>query len=370
MDRRPGPGDGSLDRPVGLLTMRFHRPRTLSTRPTVSVVIPCYNYGHFLEQAVRSALAQQRVEVDVLIVDDASPDGSAAVARRIAAADPRVAVLVHETNKGHIRTYNDGLEKASGDYVVLLSADDLLSRDALTRAISLMEHHPRVGFVYGYARSFDGAPPSEPGRQRSWTIWPGHQWLEVSARRGRNFISSPEVVMRREAFRDSQGYDARLPHSGDLDMWLRTAVAWDVGRVNGPVQAWYRVHDANMHLTTYSGWITDLEARRKTFDLLFEERAPEVPEVRRIRPMVRRALAREAVRRALDADLEGLGTDVVADYLSFARGIWPGIVATPAWRLCQAGPVAGRRLPVPAVSRLASRARRHLEWRRERRYGT
>ena len=59
--------------------------------------------------------------------------------------------------------------------------------------------------------------------------------------------------MRREALAQTDLYDPRLPHSGDFDMWLRTAARWDVGRVNGPVQAHYRVHDANMHLTTYAG---------------------------------------------------------------------------------------------------------------------
>ena len=70
---------------------------------SVSVVMPCYRYGHFLDEAVRSVLDDQPgVDVRLLIIDDASPDDSADVARRIAAADPRVEVLVHETNKGHV----------------------------------------------------------------------------------------------------------------------------------------------------------------------------------------------------------------------------------------------------------------------------
>ena len=158
-------------------------------------------------------------------------------------------MLRHETNKGHIQTYNDGLEAVTGDYVVLLSADDLLPPGALTRAVALMEAHPKVGFVYGYARSFTGGPPVVNARVRNWSLWTGIDWLGLAARRGRCFISSPEVVMRRDALQQVGGYDPRLPHSGDLDMWLRTAARWDVGRINGPTQALYRVHDANMHLT-------------------------------------------------------------------------------------------------------------------------
>lgn len=79
-------------------------PRPLGRRPTVSVVMPCYRYGHFLPGAVRSVLDQTDVDAEVLIVDDASPDDSGEVAEALAAADPRVRVLRHAENKGHIAT--------------------------------------------------------------------------------------------------------------------------------------------------------------------------------------------------------------------------------------------------------------------------
>ena len=103
---------------------------------SVSVVVPCYNYGLFLEDAITSVLDDQEgVDVRVLIIDDASSDDSAEAARKIAARDPRVEVTVHATNKGHIATYNEGLlEWADGDYCVLLSADDRLTPGALRRA--------------------------------------------------------------------------------------------------------------------------------------------------------------------------------------------------------------------------------------------
>src|SRR5215469_6910820 len=69
--------------------------------PSVSIVIPCYNYGRYLPECVGSVLDQQGVIVDVLVIDDASPDGSAEVARRLAADDPRVRAVCHEENRGH-----------------------------------------------------------------------------------------------------------------------------------------------------------------------------------------------------------------------------------------------------------------------------
>src|SRR4029079_17735868 len=106
-------------------------PRPLRSRPRVSVVIPCYRYGHFLPECVRSVLDQDGVDVDVTVIDDASPDDSAEAGRRLAAEDARVRTIVHATNQGHILTYNEGLAAAGGEYVVLLSADDLLAPGAL-----------------------------------------------------------------------------------------------------------------------------------------------------------------------------------------------------------------------------------------------
>lgn len=354
----------------GRLPGRFGRPAPLRHRASVSVVIPCYNYGRYLPDAVGSALDQAGLDVEVLIVDDASTDDSAEVALGLARRDPRVDVLLHEENAGHIRTYNDGLAKATGDYVVLLSADDLLARDALTRAVALMQAHPGVGLVYGIARSFEGTAPSQAGRVRGWSVWSGREWLSLATRRGRCFLSSPEAVMRREALAGTDGYDVRLPHSGDFDMWLRTAARWDVGRVDGPVQAFYRVHAANMHLTTFGGWLTDLEERRRTFEILFEERAPELDWVTAMRPAAMRALAREALRHGLRGHLDRVVGPGLDDYRRFAVRTDAAVRRSLLWRLTEWDPVRSRRLPGDGVRRFVTRAAYHLEWRRRRRYGT
>ena len=90
---------------------------------SVSVVVLCYNYSLLLGDAITSVLDDQRgVDVRVLIIDDASSDGGAEAARKIAARDSRVEVTVHATNQGHIATYNEGLlEWADGDYCVFFS---------------------------------------------------------------------------------------------------------------------------------------------------------------------------------------------------------------------------------------------------------
>ncbi len=95
-------------------------PVTNAGAPSVSVIVPCFNYGHFLEGCVQSVLAQAGVDVRVLVIDDLSTDDSAEVARRLAAREDRVELREHRENLGLIATANEGLEWAQGEYVVLL----------------------------------------------------------------------------------------------------------------------------------------------------------------------------------------------------------------------------------------------------------
>jgi glycosyltransferase involved in cell wall biosynthesis len=269
----------------------------------VSVVIPCYNYGHYIKGCVDSVLRQPGVSVDVLVIDDASPDGSADVVRTIAGQDSRVRAIYHERNRGHIATYNEGLSQADGDYVVLLSADDLLAPGALARATALMESNPGVGLVYGPVTEFTTQPPP-PARPdaASWTVWRGQDWLRDRCRTGRNALLSPEAVMRTSVLRAVGGYKTTLPHAGDFEMWMQAASISDVGYIGGVAQAYYRIHQANMHSAVFDvaakGRVTDLQQRYACFRsvLAGNTRVAGAPALLR---MASRALAREALTLAV-----------------------------------------------------------------------
>lgn len=289
------------------------RPRRPATPPTVSVVIPHYNYGRYLPVAVRSVVEQPGVDLEVIIVDDASNDGSLEVARAIAMSDDRVTLVEHRENLRHIATYNDGVRRAQGKYVVLLSADDALGPGSLARATALMEANPEVGLVYGHIETFSGEIPRKPtSTESSWTVWRGEEWLSVVCRRGRNPLTNPEVVMRRDVLATIGGYDARFPHTADLYMWLRAAARADVGRINGPVQAFYRAHESNMHSIQFGGLLDDYKAVRTTFDAFFDADGYLVRQEQRLRRNAHRAVSREALRRAallhdpVDEDVEAL----------------------------------------------------------------
>ncbi len=347
---------------------------------SVSVVIPCYRYGHFLEQSVGSALNEQDgVDVKVLIVDDASPDDSAEAAKRIAKADSRVEVLVHERNMGHLKTYNQGLlEWADGDYTVLLSADDQLVPGALVRAAALLDAHPNVGFVYGHPLRFTSDAPLPPARTESkgWTVWPGKQWLAGRFKAGHGCITSPEVVVRTDLQRKLGGYDPRLPHSGDIEMWMRFAAHADVGYLRHVDQAFYRVHSASMSKTDFSGQLDDLRQRKAAYTVALEksEDTLTAAERQRLADIVNRKLAAQALWRAARAYDRGRTAQVPVDELvEFANDCWPAYRSLPEYRGLtvrrRIGPAAMPYLQPLVLSAYTNKVRERLWWRTWRRTG-
>ena len=347
------------------------RALPLTRRPTVTVVIPCYNYGHYLPTALGSVLDQAGVDVDVIVIDDASPDGSAAVVRELAAADDRIRPILHRCNRGHIATYNEGLEQAHGDYLVLLSADDALTPGALARATALLDAQPSVGLVYGHPIVSADDPPPVILEARNWTVWSGDEWIERRCRTSRNCIMNPEVVMRTSVQHAIGGYDPDLPHTGDFEMWLRAATVSDVGRINGAAQAFYRMHDNSMQRTTYAGHTNDLEGRLAAFEKLLvgpQARAATGGELFATAKQALAASALECARSAYDHGRASLKP--VDDYMAFAARVWPPVRRSRKWRAiarcASADPRQIDRGLGPTARRVAEDLKWRVRWRRWR----
>jgi len=350
-------------------------PPTTPHRPSVSVVIPCYRYGHFLARCVRSVLDQEGVDVRVLIIDDASPDDSAETALQLAAEDERVEARVHEVNQGHIATYNEGLLGwADGDYSVLISADDLMTPGSLARATAVMEANPAVGFVYGHAAWWrDDQPlPTPRLESRGVTVWRGAEWLNILCRRGYNVISSPEVVVRTSVQQQIGGYLPELPHTGDAEMWMRFAVHSDVAYIKGVDQAYYRIHATQM--TNDRVPYVDLVQRKAAYDALFAEYGDRIPTAARLRRRAGRTMAKEALWRACRAyERRRTDTTPIAELVEFAEAAYPHPARLPEywglrWRQ-KVGPALCPYFQPVMISAVHRRVRSALLWRRWAREG-
>jgi glycosyltransferase involved in cell wall biosynthesis len=264
----------------------------------VDVIVPCYKYAHFLKRCVESVLSQP-VDVRVLIIDDASPDNTAEVAAELVADDPRVEFRQHVSNRGHIATYNEGLDWACGDYMLLLSADDLLTPGALERSVRLMEENPDLGFTCGRAITTSNPDVSQfviPKDYRT-KLLSGRDFLKLSCAGGGNFVSTPTAVVRTHLQKEIGGYRADLPHTGDLEMWLRFAVHAPVGVLDCE-QAFYRVHGQNMHKVTFPSAMIVIEQHREAYETIFREYGQRIRDVYELRELAKQTLALGVLRRA------------------------------------------------------------------------
>lgn len=297
------------------------------TTPTVTIAVPCYNYAQYLPLCVHSILDQEGVDVDVVIVDDASTDDSLAVAESLAAADPRVRVIPHPQNRGHIQTFNDGVDAATGTYFVLLSADDLLVPGSLARTTALMEAYPNVGLAYGRRIPLHTESLPEPRIDiAGWSVWSGVEWIDRVCRLGSNVLASPEVVIRTDIQRQIGPYRSTLPHTSDLNMWLRAAAVSDVGRVDAD-HAYYREHDASMSRSYYYTFpLRDMLARRMAFEAAFDDVTGRFPTSPAMLARARHAMAGEAIGLAARAQQDAAAAPSTAQALAeFSRETDPRI---------------------------------------------
>jgi glycosyltransferase involved in cell wall biosynthesis len=304
--------------------------------PTVDVVVPCYRYGHLLPLCVDSILSQEGVDVRVLIIDDASGDGSADVARDLAAADPRVEAREHEQNKRHIATFNEGiLDWAEAPLTLLISADDELNVGALKRATSLMDANPNVAFCYGHAPRWEVQNPRPALRPGPWqpVIYDGHAWIKGRFAAASNPVFSPTVVTRTELQKKVGGYNPKMIHTSDLEMWLKLALHGDVGFVSGADQGVFRVHDTNMSTEYYDSdlGLHDLEMRKLTFVEVLENHSSQLPDAEDLDRLYRRRLAREALLRVGRAYDHGDGElPALAELVAFAKET-TDVTSLPEW---------------------------------------
>jgi glycosyltransferase involved in cell wall biosynthesis len=212
------------------------------TPPEFSVVIPAFNAEATIASSVASVLGQTRTDVEVVVIDDGSTDGTVAAVERI--ADQRVRLIV-QPNTGVSTARNAGIASAGGRYIAFLDSDDLWLPRYLELASKALASTARPGFAYTDAYAFDPVtgkvgrrgmvgrnPPVPPPTDR------GEFLLELLER---NFVHASATVPR-QVIDDVGGFDPAAAPAEDYGLWLRIAVSgYDVAWIPGK-HALYRIH--------------------------------------------------------------------------------------------------------------------------------
>jgi glycosyltransferase involved in cell wall biosynthesis len=218
----------------------------------VSVVVPTYNYAHFLPVALDSVLTQTYRDWECVIVDDGSTDDTATVADAYVRRDPRFR-YIHQANRGLAGARNTGVRNAHGDAIQFLDADDRLLPAKLERHAAYLEAHPECDIVYGDVWFFrsetpDVLTPSLHGKLTRSILRRVHGSAEAfRILQHYNIMPVPAAIIRRRVFERAM-FDEEANAVEDYGFWIRCAAlgfSFDFCKPDEPVAA-VRSHGASM----------------------------------------------------------------------------------------------------------------------------
>ncbi len=201
----------------------------MSLPPLVSVIVPTYNYGHLIEQTLKSLQAQTYPYWECVVVDDGSTDDTAEVVAAYAASDPRIKYL-RQQNQFQAAARNLGLRHSAGQYVQFLDADDKIEPRKLERQVAYLEEHPEVDIIYGGVRYFtdtglDESLHSVDEDNQPWMRELSGQGRElVSTLVRRNLMVINAALVRRRVINAVEPFAEPLPPVEDWDYWVRCAI--------------------------------------------------------------------------------------------------------------------------------------------------
>jgi glycosyltransferase involved in cell wall biosynthesis len=274
---------------------------------TVSVVIPTRNRSDLLATTLRTVLWQRGVELEVVVVEDASTDDTAEMVRGL--GDPRITLVRREAPRGPSTARNEGAARAGGAWLAFVDDDDLWAPDKLAAQVAAAEQAGRDWAYVGSVNVGDalevvsGEPP--PGPEEVAAGVPRYNAVPGG---GSN------VTLRRALFDEVGGFDERFPPCEDWELWIRLARAGLPAAVSRPLMG-YRLHGGSSSL--------DTERILRSARLIEEVHATRVDWGRLHRWLGESALRMDRRPQALahlaKAAMRGEGAGVASDVLAILR---------------------------------------------------
>ncbi len=176
----------------------------------VDVIIPAYNPGDFLDEAIQSVLNQSYNDIKIIVVDDSSTEDLSRIVNKY----ENIKYIRNEKNMGPSYSRNIGIKASSSPYISFLDADDIWCKDKLKLSISILESNDKIGMTCGnYKRIFLGGKTTRPFYSRPINI-------NFEALLKNNYVASGSVTIRRSIFEEVGGFDERFRVCEDYALWL------------------------------------------------------------------------------------------------------------------------------------------------------
>lgn len=211
----------------------------------VSVIIPSYNSGHYLKEALDSALAQTFMDYEVVVVNDGSTDSTEAVIRDYEQRYPEKIRYIYQNNKGLAAARNTAIQHVTGEYLALLDADDRWLPERLAETVAAMDADQKLGIVHANITRFASNGNILDTPQRDTRYLTGMIFEHIFLRRAH--LSCPTVLIRRRCIDKVGLFDENLSYLGceDRELWLRIAQRYAVHYID-KVLALYRISPTSM----------------------------------------------------------------------------------------------------------------------------
>lgn len=222
--------------------------------PKVTFIVPCYKLAHFLTDCVNSILSQSHKNIEILILDDQSPDNTEEVSRGLVIANPQrnITYILNKENIGNICNYNKGIRSAKGEYVWILSPDDRLRNpNIVEKYVQLMQDHPEVGYTFCPGHKIENDQDMGLYKPSLFLkhnqILDGHQ-LAIDLVYNKFFVVAASVMVRKKCYEEITFFPEDMPHRGDTYVWALIAMQYKVAYF-AEAMVDYRIHSGSMMST-------------------------------------------------------------------------------------------------------------------------
>ncbi|MGE5364450.1 MAG: glycosyltransferase [Bacteroidota bacterium] len=214
---------------------------SIRTQPLVSVVIPCHNSSEYIRDTIKSVLAQDYENFEIIAVDDGSDDATPEILSSLAAGDKRIRVYSIPGAGRPSVPRNFGIRQARGEFTAFLDSDDLWRRNKLSDQVNYMQSHPDAVFVYSMSVTFGKVSVLSPNYEVLPLKGKAALSYEDLISKG-NSVTCSSVLIRTEFLKKAGGFDEDpLLQIEDYDLWIRLSRMGPIGFMPR-IHVYYRVH--------------------------------------------------------------------------------------------------------------------------------
>ena len=208
-------------------------------RGSISVVVVTYNQEKFLTKSLRSVFDQTRMPDEVIVVDNGSTDATRQIIKEYRG---KIFYIRNKKNLGAVRAFNQGLAAASGDYVILLSADDWFGKKILEEEGAVLDRNPNIAVVYSQAYTWHKGGKLTNAKTAGETTIIGRDEFERLLTQG-DFIPLLTALIRRSVYQKLGLMDEKIKFRHDWEFWIKLAKHHKFAYLAKPL-AYYRVHQS------------------------------------------------------------------------------------------------------------------------------